>query len=600
MVKNSHVSADIQAIFEQATRAHQAKQWEKAADCYQQVIEIDPNHTDSLHLLSLVCAEQKQFSKALDWIQHAIALQPDHPIFYCNQAQMYCRVQQCNQAINSYQCALQRAPQRIETYTALADVYLQINQPQTAALYYLHACYLDPHQPVTTHHQLGNAFLYQHQWDAAACTYQKALSINPQSVETLCNLGVVFAEQNQYQQACMYYQQALAINPEYGDATINFGLALSELNDFVGAEAAYQKALQLLPQRASTIHSHRGLNAQAQDHHLLTLQYFNQALQADPKNAQAQFNRAITLLSSGDWRAGWEDYEQRFALNDPNHPRLNTTKPLWQQQSLIDEKVFVYSEQGLGDTWQCVRYLPLLKQQGAHIILRPQPHVLSYLKTQPQLGIRTLLSEQDHLPDFDYHIPLMSLPHRFQTTPTTILSSESYLTIPQTSDRPILDRESKRYHIGLVWTGNPKHKNNLKRSLPLEQLKPVIQKHSDEIQFYSLQCPALPEAVQAAGLTEQLHNLTPHIHTWIDTAQLMDQLDLVITVDTGVAHFSAALGKPTWILLPFLADFRWLTDRIDTPWYQSARLFRQLQPENWQAVVETIDDALSEWMRQPV
>lgn len=438
----------LASVFETATQAHQAGQWELAAQSYQQLLTWRPDHADALHLLALVRAEQQRWPEAWTCINRAIALVPHNPVYYCNRAQMRRRQQQWEAAIVDYQQAIRVAPRRVDTYLRLADTYLAINQGQDAILHYLYACYLNPQQPPTTHHQLGNAFLMGGHWEAAVTAYEKALALNPRSVETLSNLGLVYTEQGLLDQAVASHRQALLINPQYGDGYINLGLALSRQGQYDEAENAYQQALRLKPEQSAAIHTNRSLNQQAQGDYSGALASLEQALMLEPDNPKARFNRAILRLRQGDFRGGWADYEVRFQLNDPNHPRLPTTRPAWQGQDLAHRRLLVYAEQGLGDTWQFLRYLPVLKQRQATLIVQVQPALLPFLKTQSQLGVTEWMAVGDPLPVFDYHVALMSLPHRLQTE-INCIPPGGYLKVDRPATSP-LPKTDPRPRVGLV------------------------------------------------------------------------------------------------------------------------------------------------------
>jgi tetratricopeptide (TPR) repeat protein len=581
----------LSELFQQGTHAYQAGQLEQAEQHYQQVLASVPNHADSLHLLGLLRANQQRLPEALELLGRALAVAPTNSLFYCNRAQVYRRLQQWDAAIQDYQQALSVDPRRAEIYAALAETYLLINRSQDAILHYLYACYLNPQQSVSTHHHLGNAFLSRGHFDAAILAYERALALNPKSIESLSNLGVIYAELRQWDQAVAYQQKALVINSHYGEAYINLGLALSQQGHFAEAEAAYQQALIHSPPQRSVIHSNQGLNQQAQGQWQRALDYVEQALKIDPHNAKARFNRATLLLLLGNYQQGWQEYEVRFQLNDPNHPTLATTQPNWQGEELKNKTILVYSEQGLGDTLQFVRYLPLLKQRGAHVILQTQPALIAFLNTQSSLGIDQCVATGQTPPPYDYYVPLMSLPQRFNTTLDTIPAAAGYLQVPKVnaSTWPITNAALK---IGLVWAGNPQHKNNHNRSLPLKLLEPLLE--NTVIQFYSLQCGLPPQEINSTPFKDRLVDLSSQLKSWIETAQLISQLDLIITVDTAVAHLSGALGKPTWMLLPFIPDFRWLLERQDSPWYHNVRLFRQPQRGDWASVIAALKQALEQ------
>lgn len=583
------VQGKIAPLLQQAAAAHQAKQWETAANYYQEILSLQPQHADSLHLLGLVHAEQGQALAALELLNQAVQAQPGNALFHCNRGLLSQRQGQWSAAIRDYQYAISLAPERSETYIALADTYALAGQYQEAIIQYLYACYLNPHQPPATHHQLGNALLASGNLQAATVAYQKALTLKPDSAETLSNLGVVYAEMGLLDKAIHAHQQALAVNPNYGDGYLNLGLAFSQQGAFAEADEAYQHALQLSRNnQASTIHNHMALNQKAQGQWENALTHFDQALTLDPHNARAQFNRGLLLLLLGRYREGWNDYEARQHFDHPNRPFLHTPQPLWQGEELQCRTLLVHAEQGLGDTLQFVRYLPLLKKQGAILIVQVQAALINFLKAQPQLGVSHWLTPQDALPFFDYHVPLLSLPQRLQTELTTIPEAP-YLKI-DSSNPSALPKTNKRFRVGLVWAGNPQNKQDRERSLPLALFAPLLA--MKDIAFYSLQYGDHSRDIAQLGWQDRLIDLSPELSHWQASAILVSELDLVITVDTAVAHLCGALGKPAWVLLAAQPDFRWLLDGSDNPWYPSLQLFRQSQPRQWEPVLQTVAHAL--------
>jgi len=587
---NAQTMTEITSLLKEATDAYQTGDWAQVIAHGQAILKQAPHQPDALHLYGLALAKQQRLPEALTFFNRAIQHAPNHPLFYCNRARTYRHMRQWQQALQDYQYASRLAPRQLEVYIALAETYLEIGQPQTAIIQYLYACYLNRDQPIATHHQLGNAFLQQGAWDAALLAYEKALTLNPQSAETLSNMGVVYAEIGDLARAIRCHREALQANPQYGQAHINLGLALSQQGDFAAAEEVYQQALAQLPEQALHIHNNRGTNDKAQGNWQSARARFNQALLLDATNARARFNRGLVLLLLGDYKQGWQDYEARFELKDPNHVVLSTSRPHWQKQDLTHKTLIVYCEQGLGDTLQWVRYLPLLKQRGARIILQTQAALIPLLQSQVQLGIDQIIArENPSLPEHDYVVPLMSLSHRLNTQLSTIPANVPYLQAPSIAALPSTP-SSKPYKIGIVWRGSSQHKNDGQRSIPLTTFAPLIQQ--PDLQCYSLQYGDNTAAeIQAAGLAHDLIDLSDQLNTWVDTANVIQALDLVITVDTSVAHLSGALGKPTWVLLPFVPDFRWLLDRSDSPWYPSMHLFRQSASCQWEPVIQAVAQA---------
>jgi tetratricopeptide (TPR) repeat protein len=322
------------------------------------------------------------------------------------------------------------------------------------------------------------------------------------------------------------------------------------------------------------------------------LGYFDRAIAVDPGYAEAHLNKAIVMLRLGDLQRGWIEYEWRWKCPSQNLGDRRFDKPLWLGGEPIAGKVvLLHNDQGLGDALQFCRYVPLLKARGADIILEIDGPLNALLSRLP--GISRCFAKGAQLPTFDFHCPLTSLPLAFSTTLDTIPSEVPYL--PRASDGagPQLG-PSKRPRIGLVWSGNPNHLNDHNRSVPLENLLPLLD--GVDAQFVSLQKNARPEDEELLRQRSDVLDLGPALRDFADTAAVVEQLDLIISVDTSVVHLAGGLGRPLWILLPYIPDWRWLLDRDDSPWYPTARLFRQTATRDWPVVVERVREALVDWI----
>ena len=270
-------------------------------------------------------------------------------------------------------------------------------------------------------------------------------------------------------------------------------------------------------------------------------------------------------------------------------PARNFSEPQWRGEALGGKTILLHAEQGLGDTLQMLRYVPLLASQGARIVLEVPPELLSLAATLK--GVAQVLARGDALPSFDWQCPMMSLPLAFSTTLQTIPSHTPYLN-PLRAERPAWLRPARngRLQVGLVWAGNPKNTVDRRRSLPLAALASLFA--VEGVMMYSLQRGGPPGEIASSGLA--FAGALPEAADFAETASALKHLDLVITVDTAVAHLAGALGCPVWILLPYVADWRWLLDREDSPWYRTARLFRQTASMEWSSVVQRAADRLAE------
>jgi hypothetical protein len=305
---------------------------------------------------------------------------------------------------------------------------------------------------------------------------------------------------------------------------------------------------------------------------------------------EAHWNEALLRLLTGDFSRGWAKYEWRWRNESLALSTRNFSQPLWLGAEAIDGKtILLHSEQGLGDTIQFCRYVPLVAARGARVILeveRPLHEIMTNLA-----GATEVISKGDALPDFDFHCPLLSLPLAFGTHLETIPSLTSYLRAPGQTLKHWQARlgPKARPRIGLVWSGRPAHKNDQNRSISLRSLLPLL---DIEATFVSLQKDVRSDDAAVLKECNDVLHFGDELKDFSDTAALILQLDLVISVDTSVAHLAGALGEPVWILLPYNPDWRWLLDRDDSPWYPSARLFRQQQIGNWAGVIDQVKNEL--------
>lgn len=418
--------------------------------------------------------------------------------------------------------------------------------------------------------------------EAAARTW---IEIEPNCVDAINQLGILLAGNGRVTDAMDCWMRALKLAPADADANANLGLALAKLDRHEEAIAPLQQAVAARPGSvdflcklgSSFVDLHRYDQARSA---------FDRALAIQPDNAMARGKRALLALLTGDFATGWRDYEWRWKEKDFPHNRRYAHTPLWTGSDISGKTILLHSEQGLGDSIQFVRYAPLVAQRGAKVLLQCQPEVVSLLEKVE--GVSEIVSDEQTPPRFDVQCPLMSLPLAFGTTVSTIPATVPYLTAEAAIVerwRPRLAAAGKR-KIGLVWAGRPTHRKDRARSIPLAAFTPLAA--LSDVQFFALQKgPAESEArTPPAGM--QLVSLGPDLNDFLDTAAVIKQLDLLISVDTAVVHLAGAMNKPVWTLLPSVNDFRWLRDRDDSPWYPSMRLWRQTTGGDWSNVIDRL------------
>ncbi len=495
-------------------------------------------------------------------------------------------------ARRAYEDALRLAPGSADAHHLLGLVAHQSGDQETAEALIRRALRLDGND-AGYHNSLGSVLLARDRPDAALRCFRRALVLNPDSAEAHTNLGNALMRLDDAAGAEASYRQALGRRPGYAVAHNNLGGALRRQGRLADALAAYDRALACDPAYAAAL-SNRGRVLAELGRPEDALADYERALAVDPGHAEAHANRATALLLLGRFAEGWEEYEWRWRTRGFTTPRRPFAEPLWDGAELVGRTILVHAEQGLGSAIQFVRYVPLVARRGGCVVLECQEPLQRLFASVD--GVSRLVAKGEALPGFDVHVPMMSLPRLFATRLETIPATVPYLG----ADAGLVARWRERLsplptpRVGLVWAGNPRHDNDRNRSMPQAALAPLTA--SGAASFVSLQ--AGPGSAAAARLPPgPILDLAPQIGDFADTAAVVASLDLVISVDTAVAHLAGALARPVWLLLPFVPEWRWLLDRDDSPWYPTMRLFRQTAPGDWTGVVGSVGEALARGWR---
>jgi tetratricopeptide (TPR) repeat protein len=448
---------------------------------------------------------------------------------------------------------------------------------------------------------LGLALHAMERFEEAIAWYRTALEIVPDHPEILYNLGNACLELGRIDQALANFDAVLAKSPGHVGALVNRGNTLLRFNQPIKAIASYDNALAALPAHPQIL-TNRGHSLRRLDRPAEALADFEAALAAGPEFAEAHFEAAMTRLSLGDFDAGWKSYEWRWRTGAFARQRRQFQAPLWLGDAPVGGKtILLHAEQGMGDTIQFIRYAPLLAARGAKVVCEVQPELQSLLA---QLKDVTIIARGEPLPAFDLHCPLLSLPLAFGTKPDTIPAAVPYLAaaaerLAEWRDRlPLAGPLVARPRAGFVWSGQLSHKNDANRSIPLARLAALFR--DPPVQCVSLQSDLRDADGEVLRGLPNLVDLGGAFRDFADTAAVISLLDIVVSVDTAVAHLAGALGKPVVILLPQAADFRWLRGREDSPWYPTAKLLRQSAFGDWDGVIGRLHDELRQVSRSGV
>jgi tetratricopeptide (TPR) repeat protein len=453
---------------------------------------------------------------------------------------------------------------------------------------------VDPDEP-TFHNHLGLVLMATGKLEPAVESLQRAVALKRDYAEAYNNLGVALRKQGRLDEAIVEFRQAVALEPGSAGAHSNLGGALRDQGRLDEAIASFQHAVALKPDHHEG-HLNLGNSLNDQGSPDEAAESFARALALQPDDADAHFGAALVRLVQGDLERGFAEYEWRWRCPSfAGGQRALPAGAMWNGGPLDGRTILLHAEQGLGDTLQFARYAPLVATRGGRVVLEVQPELLPLLRGLP--GVEQLVARGERLPSFEVHAPLLSLPHLLGTRLATIPAEVPYVRADPTSTAAWAKYLSAGdagagLRVGLVWAGNQDHKRDSSRSVPLA----VLAQLGAVPGVRPLALQKGPAAAQAetwpAGL--QLINLGPLLADFGDTASVIENLDLVISVDTSVAHLSGALARPVWVLLPFVSDWRWLREREDSPWYPTARLFRQPAPGDWDSVVARVADALRE------
>ncbi len=486
-----------------------------------------------------------------------------------------------------YRQILQQQPQNVNVLSMMGVICCQRGDLEQGIVLYRQVLAIRPeHREARENLNLALWKQGKRWMDEAIAHFNLAINFEPANVPTHNVLASIYLEQGLYEQAVTLYQQSLAADPSNITALNGIGAALQLQGKSSFAAHFYQRALALQP---NNIDSLVGVSKAMLDQGNLddALSLINRALSLSPNHAIARYNRALMLIQQGNFHEGFAEYEWRFKTGE--FPPCPFKQPVWDGKPLLGKTLLLHAEQGLGDTLQFIRYAAIATQSGGRVIFTCHRPLIRLLSMLP--GIADFIPLGLPLPAFDVYAPLLSLPAILGTTLETVPHSVPYISPPASDWQlpiapPFSNADPHLLKVGIVWSGGNLYKQNYRRSLSLKQFEPVLE--VPNIALYSLQKGIPQIEIAELGWESRLQDLSDHLSDMADTATAIAQLDLVITVDTSVAHLAGALGKPVWLLLSHVADWRWISDRDDTPWYPTMRLFRQHQPGDWQPLMQRV------------
>lgn len=540
---------------------------------------------------------KKPRSSAVAPTVNAVATEKVHPLYAS--ATVLQRQGKLQDALSKFQRILDDQNDHLEALRAAGMLHIQLEQYEAAALKLARLISLDSGIPEVWSSLATALSMLEKPEQALACV-NEGLQLDPASPFAHNTKGTILRALGRPDEALACYEQALRLDPTYGEAWNNKGVALLDLDRPDESVTALKRASQLNP-RSAPVLVNLGNALRDLGHYDEAAASYRKALASDPTFQSARFNESMMQLSLSDFANGWKNYEARWQSKGFPSPQRNFACPLWLgQEPLQGKAILLHSEQGFGDTIQFCRYIPHVSALAATTIVEVEAPLTKLLRTlHPDVIV---VEKGQTLPVFDAHCPLMSLPLAFDTTTETVPSSSAYLT----ADPELVRHWEKRLgtkrgpRIGIAWSGNPRHINDRKRSIPLQTLLSGLPINAPGIEWISLQKDGSAIDLSRLEQTRSILHVGQEIQDFADTAALVSLTDIVISVDTAIAHLAGAMGKTVWLLLPYVAEWRWMHTRADSPWYPGMRIFRQPSRGNWPSLLQQVHAALSEELGERV
>jgi tetratricopeptide (TPR) repeat protein len=563
--------------------------------CCQQALAIDASHADSMHLMGLMSLQAGQYDHAVEWLSRAIRQTPSTN-YLSTLGIALKQMGRLDDALSVFDKAVQLKPDDAELWKHVGGVLVGLNRPADALLSFQRVLKLDPRH-VEAAYQSGALLHRLERFEEALVQLNLCDEMRPDHAPTRQTRARVQRALKQYEECLADATRAHALDPADPFTCNNIGDALLWLGRDEEGLQWFDRALALRPDFVDVLHN-KGFALLQLHHFTEAFETYRHLMAVNPGDAKAAWQLAHLKLLTGDYEAGWAEREARWKMPDFSLEYPKFSQARWLSKEPVKEPVagktiLVHVDEGLGDTIQFGRYLPLLAARGARVVLVAQDALCPLLSGVSGLSQCIPFSSKTY-PPFDMHCPIMSLPLAFGTTLATIPQADYLPPLPAARVKAWEQRlgPRERPRVGLVWSGNPKQGNDRNRSMPLKTLAPLFDLDAT---FVSLQKDPRPDDKALLSARTDIVDFTADLTDFVETAALMSCLDLVITVCTSTAHLAGTLGCLTWVMLPYLPDWRWLLDRCDSPWYPTVRLFRQDETRDYAAVVAAVRTELQRY-----
>jgi len=540
-------------MFENGIDSFKNEAFKNSKEYFEKSLKLIPNRLSTLNNYAATLIKLENYEEAKDVCEKVIKIDSKSPEAYLNYGEIYFKEKNYDIAIFNFTKAIEYNINYVEAYYNLGNLQLEIGAYELSIDY-----------------------------------YEKALSVNNNFAQALVNKGIALYELGSIEEAIRNYDKAILINSNLAEAHLNRGNALERMQLLEDAIQSYDIAININNKFAQAYHN-KGVALGRMGRLDEAISNYDKAISIDSNYAESYLSKAYALLLAGKFTEGWKLHEWRWRSDQFINSNRKFDKKLWKgEESLSGKTILLYGEQGLGDSIQFCRYAKMVQELGAKVVLEiPKSLVILIGGLE---GVDTIVEQGNVLPNFDFQCPLMSLPLAFNTQIYNIPFSSAYIKVD--SSRIELWRHrlgiKTKTRVGIVWSGNSEHKNDRNRSIKLEDLLSYL---TEEQEFICLQKEVRTIDIDAIERSA-IKCFTNEITDFMDTAALCSLMDVVISVDTSVAHLSSAIGQKTWLMLPYSPDWRWLLDREDSPWYKSMKIYRQGPDCKWESLFDMIKSDL--------
>jgi tetratricopeptide (TPR) repeat protein len=571
-----------------ALAAYQRGETAEAERLCRLALDAQPDYFDALYLSGIIAEQTGRTEEAVELLSKAVAVNPSIADAHYNRGVALGELNRTAEALESYERAIALKADYIDAHFNRGVTLAELERPTEAVASYDRAIALQPDY-AEAYNNRGIALSRLQHYVEALASYEGAIAHKPDYARAYNNRGVALRDLERYTQALESYDRAIALRPDYPEAHNNRGIALAELNRPEAALESYKRAVALKPDYAEAFYN-RGNALRDLNRIKEAIDSYERAIALAPDYASAHWNLADCRLLLGDFALGWQEYEWRWKLPQNDNGRREFQQPLWLgAQALKGRTILLHSGLGIGDTLLFCRYAKEVATLGAKVVLEVQASLLPLLADLE--GVTQVVPRGVPLPAFDYHCPLMSIPLAFRTDLATIPAAVPY--IHSDPSRVAAWREKlgdkRKPRVGLVWSGSLLLKND-KRSMALTEILPLV---GDWAEWVCLQKEVGESETALLASRPDVRFVGRELNDFADTAALIELMDVVVSVDTAVANLAGAMGKPVWILLPYIPmDWRWMLNREDSIWYPTARLFRQSADRDWASIIGRVNEEL--------